>query len=105
VVPKIRVAQRTSLEDFWKLLPEGTEEALLGLEYDGRKGEQTVEVPQGVGRVTTWLDECSEGADRGGYVCWAKLHDVLDYNNQPVVLEADTDGSCFFFADRMGVLL
>lgn len=96
----ITAKRGTNLEDFWRLLPEGSEEALLGLDYDGRKGEQEHDVP-GVGRVTAWIDECSEGADRGGYVKWARLLDVTEEGGEALVLEANTDGCEFLFAGRM----
>ena len=97
---KIRVPDQATLSEFWSLLPEGAEEVLLGLEYDGKKGEQEADVP-GVGRVTSWIDECSEGADRGGYVQWARLHDVVGPTGEPVELEAETDGGEFLFSGRM----
>ena len=99
---QITVPDQTALSEFWQLLPEGTEEVLLDLSYDGRKGEQETEVP-GVGRVTHWLDACSEGADRGGYVPWARLHDVVGPTGKPVELEGETDGCQFLFAGRMSV--
>ena len=97
---KKTIVDGTTLVELWDLLPEGAEEVLLGLEYDGKKGEQEADVP-GIGRVTSWIDECSEGADRGGYVQWARLHDVVGPTGKPVVLESETDGGEFLFSGRM----
>ena len=96
----IKIADQAELADLWALLPEGAEEVLLSLSYDGRKGEQTTEVP-GVGRVTHFLDACSEGEDRGGYVKWVTLHDVVGPTGKPVRLESETDGGEFMYAGRM----
>lgn len=89
----------TRLADFWKGLPDGAEEALLDLPYDGRKGEQVSFVP-GVGSVATYVDACSEGEDRGGYVKYARLVDVL-VDGEPVLLEEDGGEGTFLFEPRM----
>lgn len=100
---KIKCPKDTSLEDFWKLLPEGAEETLLGLAYNPRKGEVEQFVP-GVGTVVSYVDACSEGEDRGGYVKYARLLDVLDSQGRPVVLEGETDGCEFMFEPRTTIL-
>lgn len=92
------------LADFWKLFPADTEERLLELDPDGKDGVQTVTL-EGVGRVEYWLDACSEGSDRGGYLPWFKFLDVTYYNEwqeveEPVELECETDCSEVFFAGR-----
>lgn len=97
------VEQDTSLFDLWELLPEGTEDVLLGLDPDGRKGEKEVSI-DGVGRVKFWLEACSEGADRGGYVVWYELLNVHGYDGKPLLLEGDTDGESVLFAGRRSVL-
>lgn len=91
------------IEDFFSSLPAGAHEALLALEGDGYKGAQRVTVP-GVGDVTVWLDACSEGSDRGGFVNFLRLHDVTDERGREVVLEAETDGSELYFNGRSSVL-
>lgn len=94
-----QLAKGTSIEDFWSSLDETARDALLDLEPDGRAGAQVHQVP-GVGKVTCWLDACSEGADRGGYVTYLELHDILRPNGEPVVLESETDGSEYYFDGR-----
>ena len=98
----VKVKKGTTLEEFWALLPEGTEDALQELVPDGRAGvkETTLE---GVGRVSYWLDACSEGADRGGYVAFYELHDVLRTPKKAVVLENCPDWG-LQFNGRMMVL-
>jgi len=92
----------TTLEQLWASFP-GLEEQLLELEADGKEGKITMDVP-GVGQVSTWIDECSEGRDRGGYVQWWRLEEVTHLNcldaEEPVELEGDTDGSQIFFGGR-----
>jgi hypothetical protein len=90
----------TTIRQLFEALGEEAEEALLGLEPDGREGEKTEEV-KGVGRVTYWLDACSEGADRGGYVTYVRLEECVDHKNWPILLEAETDGSELYFNGRM----
>lgn len=98
-----KLEKGTKLSDLWDLLGEGAEDALLDLSPDGAAGTVVVDVP-GVGKVDVWLDACSEGADRGGYVTYLRLHDVLEPNGSPVVLESETDGSELFFDGRNLVL-
>ncbi len=99
----VNVTRETRLVDFWALLPAGAEETLLELPFDARSGEQTSEVA-GLGKVTFWIDECSEGADRGGYVKYVRLDDVR-VDGEPVTLEGETDGGEFLFEGRLGLLL
>ena len=100
----VTVPRGTDLEDFWKLLPGGAEDRLDDLEADGRTGVTKAEL-DGVGRVEKWLDACSEGSDRGGYVSWYELLDVRDDGGRPVRLEQDTGDGEILFADRMTRLL
>lgn len=99
----MKIEKGTTLKQFWAGLPEGAEERILGLEADGRKGEVVHDVP-GVGQVGIWLDACSEGADRGGYVRYAKLYWILGPNDGPVVLEEDPGGDQWLFEGRLGRL-
>jgi hypothetical protein len=104
----VNLTTPTLLNDFWKLFPADTEEKLLELDPDGRAGVQTVTL-EGVGRVEYWLDACSEGADRGGYLPWYKLLDVTYFDrfsqkDEPVELESETDGSELYFAGRSSLL-
>ena len=98
---KLKLHDGIELDEFWRILGAGAEEALMEIEVEGRKGSTKVLVP-GVGPVEVWLDECSEGADRGGYVKWYELANVLDLKGKPLQLEADTDDCEIFFAGRMG---
>jgi hypothetical protein len=93
----MKVNKGLKLDIFWGLLPSKTEDFLLGLEANGKHGVATYDSP--AGKVMIWLDACSEGADRGGYVKWIELLDV-QFEDGSVILEADTDGSCLFFANR-----
>ena len=100
----IKLKKDDTFDGFWDSLPEAVQEVLLDLDPDGRAGVQEHDVP-GVGRVECWLDECSEGADRGGYVTWLRLHGVLDHEGDPLVLESETDGSEYMFEGRMTRLI
>ena len=100
----VKVEKGTTLQEFWALLPEGTEDALLELEPDGQAGAQETTV-EGVGRVSYWVDACSEGVDRGGYVAYVKLHEVEGPEGKPVILEEDAGPVEFLFESRMVKLL
>lgn len=90
IAGKIKVEPGTSLEDFWALFPPGTQEA-IPKEYHENK---TFSLP-GVGKITVRIQPSSEGADRGGYVPFLKMRDVL-CGGEPVVLEQDSDGEWLF---------
>lgn len=95
----MKIKHATSIEDFLAGLPEATREELEDLH--GERNERVVEI-DGLGKVQVWLGECSEGADRGGYVSFAKLLDVEGPDGQPVTLEQDTGDSGWLFEGRYG---
>ncbi len=118
----VTVKARTDVDDFLDLLPEAGLEAIWDLlpepetEYpddadpdedpeplDTSTPPKDFEVP-GVGKVTAWVGPCSEGADRGGYVRFFKLHGFVDEKGAPVVLEADEGAGELLFNNRMSVL-
>jgi hypothetical protein len=93
-----------SLDDLWGSLPEGAEGTLLELDPDPRTGDKTTTIDE-IGRVTYWIDACSEGADRGGYVQYVRLDDWTNSaTGEPITLEAETDGSALYFDGRNGQL-
>jgi hypothetical protein len=94
-----KLERGTDFDDFWDSLGEEVQDALSELEPDGRSGLRTHDVP-GLGKVDCWLDECSEGADRGGWVTYLTLHGVLGPDGEPVTLEGDIDDSQYFFEGR-----
>lgn len=100
----MRFDRGTTIKAFWGHFPANTKDKLLDCELGGRGNTELELKLPGLGDVCVYLDECSEGADRGGYVKWVQCTDVADYDGEAILLEADTDGSEFFFAGRSSIL-
>lgn len=102
--PNKVIPRGTTIEEFLSALPPNTLEALLALPFDASKGTQQATIPE-IGTVRYWIDECSEGADRGGYVPYVEFEHIHDSNGNKIRLEAETDQSTFYFDGRMTILM
>lgn len=86
----------TGLKDFWAKLPPEAEGDLLDLRAGRSPAAYRL---AGIGQVEIWLDACSEGADRGGYVRYARLCEISGPHG-PVVLEEDPGAGRWLFEGR-----
>ena len=91
----------TKIEDFLASLSQETQELLNDLDADS--SPKNVELPE-LGLVTVYLDACSEGADRGGYVRFIKMHDVKNEKDEVITLEEDCDDNIWLFEGRSSIL-
>ena len=94
----IKLKKDTTIEEFINNLSEKAKNELFDL--TGERNVKTIET-ENFGSVEVYLDACSEGADRGGFVTFVKLHQVKGPDGQPVVLEAEPGGDEWLFENRM----
>jgi hypothetical protein len=97
--------QGTKIEEFWAQFPPDTQARILDFDVDTRNGALFRSLP-GLGECEIWLDACSEGEDRGGYVIWVECYDQLDEEGTPIQLEqvSEEEQTPLMFAGRSGVL-
>ena len=80
----------TTARDFCNRFSKQAWDTLNEVHPDGQKGTIKANVSE-FGKVSVYLGACSDGADRGGYVIFIKLHNFLGPNKEPIVLEEDHD--------------
>lgn len=95
--------QPTTFNNWYRTLDENTRKVLSDLRFEAGSNEVEVEVGA-LGRATLYLDECSEGEDRGGYVAYLRFANVLTPQGHPLTLEENPSDGTWLFDGRSSVL-